>query len=493
MRTAAIQNRLDKYCGSIGSFTSAAVSLANANPPPNSARVLQFQATVLSYERFVEAATAFATELACTLRCDRVSVGLVERGYAQVVAISHGADFDAQRKLLVAIAAAMDEAIEQGMSLVYPAPSQAMPCITLAHAELIRANGGSACTVPMVSRGRQIGAITLERGEKGGEKGVEAPFDIEEVALCEHIACLVGPVLELKRDNARSWRERVVAGLRGTLARLVGPGHAGTKLAVYGTVAALAAAMLVPVPYRIGAPARIEGSVQRALAAPTDGFVQQVHARPGDTVKAGQVLVELAEQDLQIERRKWESELAQHENAYGAALAHADRAQLVINQAKAAEARAQLALLEQQLARSRVQAPFDGIVIKGDLTQSLGAPVQRGDTLLTLAPNNQFRLIVEVDERDIADIRSGQTGRLALAAMPGDALGLSVERITPVATTSEGRHFFEVEAKLDITAVPLRPGLQGVAKIDAGSRSTAWIWTHRLVDWLRLTVWSLGA
>jgi hypothetical protein len=33
-------------------------------------------------------------------------------------------------------------------------------------------------------------------------------------------------------------------------------------------------------------------------------------------VKAGQVLAELAEQDLQLERSKWASELAQHENAY---------------------------------------------------------------------------------------------------------------------------------------------------------------------------------
>jgi hypothetical protein len=39
----------------------------------------------------------------------------------------------------------------------------------------------------------------------------------------------------------------------------------------------------------------------------------------------------------------------------------------------------------------------------------------------------------------------------------------------------------------------LRPGLQGVAKINAGQRPVAWIWGHRLVDWARLAIWTFGA
>ena len=51
------------------------------------------------------------------------------------------------------------------------------------------------------------------------------------------------------------------------------------------------------------------------------------------------MLAELAEQDLQLEHKRWASELAQHENAYAAAMARADRTQLVISQARADEAR----------------------------------------------------------------------------------------------------------------------------------------------------------
>ena len=148
--------------------------------------------------------------------------------------------------------------------------------------------------------------------------------------------------------------------------------------------------------------------------------------------------------------------------------------------------------MEQRLARTRLTAPIDGMVIKGDLSQSLGAPVQRGEALMTLAPLDQYRLIIEVDERDVADVREGQKGYLALSAMPADSVPFTVERVTPVATSGDGRNGFEVQATLAASGGPLRPGLQGVAKIEVGERTAAWLLGHRIVDWLRLHLWIWG-
>jgi hypothetical protein len=58
-----------------------------------------------------------------------------------------------------------------------------------------------------------------------------------------------------------------------------------------------------------------------------------------------------------------------------------------------------------------------------------------------------------------------------------------------VAQTREGRNVFEVEASFDKPPAGLRPGLQGVAKIDVGTRRLGWIATHRLSEWLGLTFW----
>ena len=454
------------------------------SPPVLAERVLEFQAAVLSHETFDEAAAAFATELATMLQFDRAAIGFTHNGNTQVVATSHSADFEPAADLCSAFGAAMDEALDQASTVACPAIPGSRPLVTLAHAELARRYGGTVCTVPLVARGRAFGALTLARAAGGAPRK-------DEIALCEHLACIVGPILELKMESERSWHARLRRTLRAAAGSIGEPGNIAAKAGVVAAVAALVALILIPVPYRVGAHARIEGSVQRALVAPADGFLRQVHVRPGDRVKTGQVLVELAEEDLRLEQRKWQSELTQHENAASAALARSERSQYVINQSKADEARAQLDLTERQLARSRVVAPFDGVVIKGDLTQSLGAPLRRGDVLLTVAPAGEFRLLVEVDERDIPTIRAGEKGSVALAALDG-ALPFRVARVTPVATTRDGRNFFEVEGELEESPPMLRPGLQGMAKIDAGSRSLAWIGSHRLLDWARLSLWSWG-
>ena len=453
--------------------------------PPLAARILQFQATVLSQETFAAAAAAFATDIASVLRFDRAAIGFSIRSSTRVVATSHTADFEPRSELFNAFAAAMDEALDQCCTVTYPAIPGARPLVALAHAELSRRYGGAVCSVPLVSQGRIFGVVTLVRND-GPLTGAD------EVALCEHLACIVGPVLELKWQSERSWHARLFAAVGKHAHRFVEPGNVALKAGAAAAAIALVALFFVPVQYRIGAQARIEGSIQRALVAPGDGFLRTVHVRPGDRVKSGQIVAELAEEDLSNERRKQESELVQHENAASAALARGDRAQFVIEQGKADEARAQLDLIRSQLSRTRIVAPFDGVVIKGDLSQSLGAPVRRGEVLVTIAPVDQFRLLVEVDERDVALIRSGAKGSLALGAFSERSLPFDVERITPVAVAREGRNFFEVEGKLEDSIATLRPGLQGVAKIEAGECTLAWAWTHRVLDWLRIALWSWG-
>ena len=53
----------------------------------------------------------------------------------------------------------------------------------------------------------------------------------------------------------------------------------------------------------------------------------------------------------------------------------------------------------------------------------------------------------------------------------------------------EGRNVFDVETDIAADAARIRPGLEGVAKITVGEAPLAWVWSHRLVDWVRLTVW----
>lgn len=444
--------------------------------------VLRAQAAVLSHIGLENSATALAVELAQALRCARVSVGILQGRLVTIAGTSRGGEVNPRFDAAVAVGAAMHEAIDQCAPVCFPVlAGDTYPKITMAHQSLARLTGDSICSVPARGAVLVVGAITLER--------TSGSFTAAEISLCEDIASFSGPVLELKQQLQLSWWRRAAGALQ---ARAKAFGKPGFALTFGALVVALTVIAVLPFNYRVSAPARLEGSVQRVIVAATDGFLQQANVRAGDSVREGQVLAELATQDLQLESRRRESELSQHENAYRAAQARNDRAQMVISQSRAGEAQAMLTLAEGQIERARIQSPFDGIVIKGDLTQTLGAPVQRGEVLLTIAPNNSFRLIIEVDESDIAAIVPGQKGELALAAVPERALMFTTRRVVPFAASSDSRNYFEVEAAMEPQGASLRPGLSGVARIDAGQRTLWWMATHRLFNWLRLMFWSIG-
>ncbi|MGH9810279.1 MAG: HlyD family efflux transporter periplasmic adaptor subunit, partial [Terriglobia bacterium] len=119
----------------------------------------------------------------------------------------------------------------------------------------------------------------------------------------------------------------------------------------------------------------------------------------------------------------------------------------------------------------------------------IGASVQRGQILFEVSPLDTYRVILGVDEREIGLIKPGQTGELIVSARPNEPLSFTVKRITPIAQTQSGRNVFRVEGRLSNAPARLRPGMEGVGKIDIRQRNLAWIWLHPLIDWARMWSW----
>ena len=276
-------------------------------------------------------------------------------------------------------------------------------------------------------------------------------------------------------------------GRRQPLAHLI---DFGRKLAAIGLMAAVVFFSFATGDYRVGANASLEGSVRRVLVAPLDGYVASAPHRAGDVVAGGDVLASLDDRDLKLEYYKWASQREQYARQYQEALAQHDRAQSNIVLAQVQQAEAQMNLLAEQLGRIRIAAPFEGLVVSGDLSQSLGTAVKRGQVLFEVAPLNAYRVVLEVDEGEISHVQAGQRGSLMLASLPGEVFPLSITHVTPVTASREGRSYFRVEALLGRMSDRLRPGMEGVAKVEAGNRKLIWIGTHKLIDWLRLTLWS---
>jgi RND family efflux transporter MFP subunit len=446
--------------------------------------VLDLVASAVEHERFQQAAMSLVTSVATKLECERVSLGFEHRKHLRVSALSHSAEFGKQMNLVRAIGSAMDEAMDQQAVIVYPLPPDAAPMVTRAHEELARQHGaGTICTIPLRIDGKFFGGLTLERP-------ADKVFDQATVELCETVAALIGPILDAKRKEERWLITKAGQSFVAQLKKLFGPGHLALKMGAILAAALVVFFVFAKGDYRVSANTTLEGTVQRVVSAPFNGYISEARARAGDIVKQGDLLCLLDDRDIKLEHLKWFSQREQLLKQHREALAKHDRPQIRVIQAKIDQAEAQLSLLDEQLARTKVVAPFNGVIMKGDLSQSLGAPVERGQVLFEVAPLESYRVIVQVDERDIADISVGQRGELVLPSMPGDTFQLIVDKITPVSTAKEGRNYFRVEAHLENTSERLRPGMEGVGKIAIDRRKLIWIWTHELIDWLRLKLWA---
>lgn len=437
-----------------------------------------------------EAAHLAVDGLAERLGLGRASLGLVaddreggRGGRVRLQAMSATAWFDARSALARRLENAMEEAWDQRGSIVVPPLADRPAAVDLAHAAVA---AGGAHTVAVASavvlaRSTPLGVLTVERS-------ADRPFDADDLATLEAWAQALGPVLALHRDGERWLAGRARRQWLALREALTDPRRPSWRIGATLAVVALVALVVMDGHWRISAPATIEGAVQRAVVAPFDGYVRTAPVKAGQRVKAGAVLATLDDRDLLLERDRYASERDRHERRYRDALSRHERAEARMAAAEMAEAQAQLALVEERLTRSQLVAPYDGLVVSGDLTQQLGSPVEKGKTLFEVAPLDAFRVVLKVDESDMRGVAVGQRGQLVLAGLTGERLGFAIRTIS-VAAPADGRNAFEVEAALDAAPATLRPGMEGVGKIDAGERRLLWIWTHRFTDWLQLKLW----
>ena len=416
-----------------------------------------------------------ANEIAARLGVERVAIGLERRGRLRLAALSHSAWFEQQGAYTLALENAMEEACDQSRTVVYPGTQGGV--ISVAHRAL--ESRGGVCTVPLTQRGRVFGALTVLSA---------APCDDDTVVAMEAIVSLVAPSLELRLALRRWFAGRAVDALRAAVRACRDPRRPTFRFAAAAVVLLALFLGFARGEHRVSGKAVIEGEVQRALAAPFDGFIAEAPVRAGQHVRAGQVLATLDDRDLKLDRSKWAAEREQADRKYRDALARHDRANARILAAQLAEANAQVALAEDKLARSQLRAPFDGVVVSGDLSQLLGTPVEKGKVLYEVAPLDAYRVIVKVPEAAIRHVRIGQQGRIVLAGISGEQLPFHVKNIG-VAGAEEGENVFRVEAQLEENASGLRPGMEGVGKVEIGERRLVWIWTHTMWEWLRVTLW----
>lgn len=210
------------------------------------------------------------------------------------------------------------------------------------------------------------------------------------------------------------------------------------------------------------------------LAPAAGGQIVKLWVKEGDRVNQDQVLLELWDADLVAQRKLAQRQLAmakEHrreacilaENArresrrtqqlvdkgfISSQRAEDDEANARARQAScdaaAADikrARAQILVVEAQLARAKLHAPFSGVVarITGELGEftTPSPPGVPTPPAIDLIDDSCLYVSAPMDEVDAPKIKVGQSARITLDAMPGKIFAGKVRRIAPYVTEIE--------------------------------------------------------
>ena len=460
-------------------------------PPPDKrdlliqrqALALQVIAGTLDQSSFDTALAALVGELQHRIRCDRVAVGLLQSGNIKTVAISQQATIDALSGEVRLLNDAMQEACDQDRIILHPDKEQGLS-VTHAHRSLTAGrNNTQVCTIPMCHREQFIGAILFELES-------ESPWSKLTVNLMAEVTDIVAPLIALRQKAERSVTSLAKQRVEERLELLLKPEHLGAKCASLAVLLFLIVGMTFQMTHHVKTSAEIIPVEQRLITAPQRGYISAVAVKPGDQISLGQQLLKLDTRNLELERIKQQNDLQSTRTELRSAMAAHDRKAMAIAKAKLAQTQAQLDLVDIQLNRSLLLAPFDGTVVSGDLTQSIGAPVERGETLFEIAPRDGHRITLLVRESDIGLVRIGQQGDLSIKSNPGETIRFRIHEIHPMAQATDGANNFRVDAEIEDVSFTLRPGQTGIGKIVVGESSILHVLTRDFTQWLRLRLWA---
>jgi membrane fusion protein (multidrug efflux system) len=250
-----------------------------------------------------------------------------------------------------------------------------------------------------------------------------------------------------------------------------------------------------PIVDAVRATGRIEAVQAVELRPDEQGRITDLLFREGQYVSRGQPLIKIDDAMLraQAERAKADRDLSRQQldrvrrlreqNATSAA--DLERAEAAARSAEAA-----LAVLELQIERTTVRAPFAGVV--GQRFVSAGDYVTTATRLLTLQTIDPQRAVIEVPERHAVRLRPGQTVEFTVAAEPGRRFRGRVDFIDPV--VQRDNRMIVVKALARNPEGILKPGMFIEASLATATRSNAVVVPEDAVQPLRTAnvVWAVA-
>ena len=226
------------------------------------------------------------------------------------------------------------------------------------------------------------------------------------------------------------------------------------------------------------------------------GKLKKLHVVPGQTVRQGDLLVEIDDRDLLTEKdsalteiegaklgmEKTKKNFERARELFAQKLVSREvfdnlTAEFEITQNGLVKAQRKLQLVDDRLQKTKVLSPTDGTVLTAPVVQGQvvigAASVNSGTTLMTIANLSKLLIELHINQVDKARLSLDKVVQIRAEALKEETRDAHIAFIAPIATTKNSVKGFQVQALIEKADPRLSPGMTVTLNIPIGHAEDA--------------------
>ncbi len=352
---------------------------------------------------------------------------------------------------------------------------------------------GALCVTP-IRAGHDVVGVMLAEYADADQASAKSSIQQD---LCHHS----GPILQAAID----WRRRPLRRTSALLAAVRDkPISYTAKIlgAIALTAAIIYALFIMPVAMVVRGEAKLEPAHTATSAAPFAGRIVSVKVTTGQSVKKGDLLLQLDDADLQLDLARTLTGIRGEEVEAEAAFIKGDRPANTAAQLRGEQLQIKAKALRAQIDRAQIRSQIDGVVLTERPQQFEGMNVSEGDVIMRIADLSRFDLIVDLSESDVSlveeSVRGGRPVPVTFLSRPWPDIEQRTEvrdllSLSPSSQPDEAKknHIFHVTAPLTLNGLSPQLALAnptGRARLDVGQASIAQRYGRHLWRFIQMTL-----
>ncbi len=328
-----------------------------------------------------------------------------------------------------------------------------------------------------------VGTLVLEGKEAGGLS--HAHYDLARIFASQVTVAV---------RNALLYQQMPLAGVLQPLAekraRFAAIPAVRRSLMLTGAAAVVAFLSFFPMYSKPSGEARVLPAVVQPISAEVEGVVRNIRVREGARVNAGDLLAEVAPDEMRVALQQAQSQFDILSRRVLQLEAAGDLGEAQMERARMQQASAELGLARSHLSATQLRSPISGVVITPRLEERTGQLLHRGDVFCQVVDADRAWVEIAVPEKEIGEIGPEQEAWLKLNTYPDRKFVGRVVRVSPQGREQADDRVFDVIVEVPNGDQTLRAGMMGRGKVLARRAPVGYLLFRGPFRWIWLKVWS---